>query len=148
MTQPSPAVRELSRRVIERERNASGDDVACALRAAFDGLERVMSGLVGPDGYSALTLRARHLTADHASSFDVVASELAARFSADDWPALVAGLGPITAEARALALFGNVLHLFCVFIGEDLTFRLITRAWNLQGESARPDRDEGGPVSE
>jgi hypothetical protein len=134
MNEPSPAVRELSRHVIDRElAGLAPDQFGTGIEQAFGRLREVLSPLVGQVGVEAVFARAVHLTrpshswaARLVTSAGDAGSPAAARDGSEiiDWQNV--------AEVRecAVQLIGHVLCVLCGFIGEDLTFRLVERAWS------------------
>ena len=89
------------------------------IRNALTRLDDHCSQLVGKVGFEALFSRALHLTQP-------------------DWPAArtlenlsetVQQEGAEKTRAGAALLFANTIGLLCSFIGDDLTFRVLERAW-------------------
>jgi hypothetical protein len=126
---PPEAMIALATKVIDCERTRHPDetDSTVPLLAAFRGLQDAMSRLVGRAGFDALLRRALQLTkrervwlARIPIGSSLTLEQLAERAKA-------AGETP-TAEGAA-ALFAMVLHLFCSFIGTELTLRQVRQVW-------------------
>lgn len=127
---PSAEMLALASRVLASERARRSDrdeNWSAPMLAAFRGLQGAMSALVGNAGFDALLRRAIHLTRhDHAWLERVpLGSPVALEHLTEH--ARVTGEAE-TAEG-ATALFAMVLHLFCSFIGSELTLRQVHQVW-------------------
>jgi hypothetical protein len=141
MNEPSLAVRKLSRQVIDRELDGlAPDQVAAGIEQALVRLREVLSPLVGQVGVDAVLSRAVHLTLpNHSWAARLVATDRDAASSAAASNGFQTIGSQDIGEVRecAVELFGHVLAVLCGFIGEDLTFRLVGRAFSdLPGPSA------------
>jgi hypothetical protein len=123
------------------------EEVARALEGVFQRLEEVMSTMVGEVGFRALMVRALHLTRRCAQAETGLPAELVACFPEQGWVPAVKHAGAPDAEALAKLLLAIVLDLLASFIGDDLTLRLVRRAWReleTRGSGSGPGR---GPQS-
>jgi hypothetical protein len=146
MNEPSPAVRELSRHVIDRELGGlASDQLGKGIERAFARLREVLSPLVGHVGVDAVLGRALHLTIpSHSWAVRLAASDGHAGSSAaaSHWSEVFDSQDTGEVRECAVQLFGHVLAVLCAFIGEDLTFRLVGRAWSGLPEPSGSDRQE------
>lgn len=139
---PAPAnFHELARRILER---ATADcespaQVAQTIEATFTRLTELVSGMVGEAGFSALVARALHLSRLRLPKDNPLPSQLDPSLLCSCWGAIVDHVGALASVRCATLLFGHVLGLLGSFIGEDLTLRLVRRAWT--------DADDSGPSS-
>jgi hypothetical protein len=135
---PTTTIQRVARRIMTcaTAGRSAPEDVANAIETTFKQLEKVVSSMVGEIGFRALMVRALHLTRAASPKHRQLPSEHAVSFPSEGWKGSVEQTGASAAIESAAGLFENVLSLLGSFIGEDLTFRLIRRAW--------PDLDEGG----
>ena len=113
---------------------AKADRVGRAINEAFRRLECEMAAMVGDVGAHALFVRALHLTAKEGVDADLPTA-VAEGAPPGGWAALAERSGTQEACAAATLLFCNVLELLASFIGEDLTFRLVRRAFEDLGDA-------------
>ncbi|XXY18957.1 hypothetical protein WME88_04805 [Sorangium sp. So ce216] len=131
MSAPDPRTRALARRIIEHEiaGREMPADIAAGIEGAFRRLYQVMSTVIGPMGFQAVVTRAVHLTRRAFPAFnacDVTCGDTVVMKGMSD---MIEREGAAHAVAAAVLLLDNVIVLFCSFIGEDLTFRLLRRGW-------------------
>jgi hypothetical protein len=153
-------IARLAKRIVEAEcaRARGGQELAGAVEQTFVRLESMMSTLIGPVGFQSIMARAVHLTrgtwpwierTQLGASAAVVLQQLSQERSAGSTSRarlVLAGFtsaleqeGPENLKAGAAELLANVLRLFCTFIGEELTLRLMHRTWpNLAAGDAGP----------
>lgn len=118
-------LRDMAARILawEREQPARREPIACALER----LRSAMTTLVGPRGFEAILLRALHLAKhEHAPLAEVATASGA---DVDAVAMQCARAGEPHAWEASVALLSTVLHLFCVFLREDLTLLQVRRAW-------------------
>lgn len=166
MKRPPWSLNEIARRVIEHETANCREPAALApvIEGVFVALEALMATLIGPAGFRAVVDRAVHLTNAtwpwiqsseiHASAQWIITgparptgeAEGIARVNANviisGLSAIVEREGEAQVKAGAAALLENILQLFCSFIGEDLTFRVVARAWPYLHNLTAPSRSE------
>lgn len=131
MSERSVFVEDLAERLVAHEcaDATTDDDLVSALEALFALLDRMMSALVGPLGYRALTARALYLSRPAFPWLATLSSQLGEGFPSSGWDRVGVDHGHALAKACAAKILGQVLCLLCDFIGEDLTLRLIWRTW-------------------
>lgn len=141
MRQRSTAFDRVARELIERSVAGLDDagQVGAALDVACMRLELAMAAMVGTSGFRALFERALHLTRKEGPDPQLPLA-LARSGSGESWISSVSRIGTQNALTCASLLFANVLELLASFIGEDLTFRLIRRAF----EDLEDTDSEGG----
>ena len=131
VSQPTPAVRRLGQRLLERELSSAADPLNpdAAVQAAqrvTQGLGQPLSRVIGIEGYWALLRRAVHV-------------------AKVEWPLLqelqvsagpTGGLDAVVGDADAararealIAVLSHLMWLLVTFIGEDLTRRTLGEAW-------------------
>jgi hypothetical protein len=130
MNAPPPLIRGVSLAIIEAELagREDTDAVADAAEKAFTKLRDSLSPLVGEAGFGAVMERALHVTAQehgmavsvHPATRVIARTDLVAAAPRDGAPRL---------KRWAVAVLAHVLALFCSFIGENLTLRLVRRVW-------------------
>ncbi len=153
MKRPAFSVKQIACGVIEHETANSKDApaLAAAIEGVFAALEGLMATLIGPTGFRAVVDRAVHLTngtwpwiqgTEILTSAQLIITgpappsgeaEGIARVNANviisGLPSIIEHEGEDQVKAGAAALLENLLQLFCSFIGEDLTLRVVMRAW-------------------
>lgn len=130
MRQANPTVQHLAGRLLAHEAGGSGRDLgalAGAAERAGDRLRLHLSKIIGSAGFQALLARALALAKAEFSWLAPVQVE-------GDRP--LTGLRVAAAEqdlveatAGFAAVLGHLLGLLIVFIGEDLTGRLVRQVW-------------------
>jgi hypothetical protein len=103
--------------------------VADALTTAFLRFEQQTARMVGEAGYHALKQRALYLTRSDLKSHPALTSIDLTPLLDQSWDLAVLQLGKLAACQCASALLAQVLGLLNSFIGEDLTVRIVRRAW-------------------
>jgi len=122
----SSELRAIASRVLAWEEAQPSGTCAPIVRA-LERLRATMLTLVGPRGFDAILRRALHLAKrDHAWLGDV---PIASARELEPLAAECARVGEPRATAASVALLASVLHLFSVFLGEDLTRLQGRRAW-------------------
>jgi hypothetical protein len=132
MNEPASAVLELSRQVIDRELSGlAPDQFGGGIEHAFARLREVLSPLVGQAGVDAVLGRAIHLTIPrHSWAARLVDGRAGSSAAAIHWSEIIDMQDIGEVHECAIHLFGHVLAVLSGFIGEDLTFRLVGRAWS------------------
>jgi hypothetical protein len=157
---------EIAQRVIERETHAcaNAETLAPAIEAVFAALEGFMATLIGVTGFRAILDRAIHLTksacpwlkstnvqtrAQLVITGPTASPEAAegiarvdASFFIGNLATIIDAEGAAQIKTGAAALLGNILELLCSFIGNDLTERVVVRAWPYLPELSRAPRSE------
>lgn len=147
MATVAPLARALAAQVLQQEIGGRVDALALALATerADERLRRQMTEVVGQAGYTALVSRALYLAQQDFPALHGVVLDArpagglqglreVAGASADDLD------GPSTGLAAILA------HLFCLlilFLGEELTLRLVHAAWPGLAETTHDAEDPG-----
>jgi hypothetical protein len=129
--QRSPAFDRVAQQLVEQAvaGRSEADQVSRALDESFERLERALATMVGELGFRALFVRAVHLTrkAEPELPPSVAVSADGSRLG---WSECVERLGTEAATRCGALLCANVLVLLASFIGDDLTFRMIRRAFH------------------
>ena len=134
MTRTAPASAAAlapSRWIIEHEIAAQGGPgaVVRGIEAAFRRLSELVPSLIGWLGFQAVAARALHLSALEApwlASLEIAVDPTSGIRGLD---AVLDREGAQELTTGAILLFATVIQLLCAFIGEELAFRLIRRAW-------------------
>lgn len=139
-----PAVQNLARRLLAHEAGNGGQEdqgdvgaLADAAERAGDRLRLHLAKIIGPAGFQALLARALILAKAEFSWLAEVRVERDGALSG----LRAAAEGRERAEVTAgfAAVLAHILGLLVVFIGEDLTRRLVRQVW--------PEADLGEPES-
>ena len=135
LKQVTPAMRELARRFLEEEGVRTGE--AAAAQRVLDDLRLHLTTLIGVAGFQALLSRGLALARADAPWLHSVRVGSAGTL---DGFAEAAREQPTEARtAGAEALVAQLLGLLVVFVGEDLTLRLVHEARSPRGHaSAEP----------
>jgi hypothetical protein len=153
MTPPPAAATKYADQIVQLETSAvrTPQELTTAVETTFVKLEAHLVSLVGTVGFRALLARAIHLTQpDWPWVQNAQVKAKATLFIEPSLDQTLRGEGRARVEAYvvipglvALAeqhgldgvkagtgiLLANVINLLCSFIGNDLTFRLLRRAW-------------------
>jgi hypothetical protein len=161
-------MREIARLVVERETQSchTPETLAAAVEGVFARLEGLMATLIGPMGFRAIVDRAVHMTNSAWPWIDTKRIETTAQLvitgSAAAEPAseaegiarvqsnvTISGLanaiqsqGAARVTAGAATLLCNVLQLLSSFIGDELTLRIVDRAWPYLSGPPTPSSSE------
>lgn len=130
MTLPTPQLRAVAHDIITHaldHRDGPGE-VAAAIEHVFEELYALMSPLVGPTGFASVIRRAHHLSRSECRFLDAATIESMPLAKAGI-ESLIAREGGEPVTGCATLLMAQVLALLCSFIGEELTLRLVRRAW-------------------
>ena len=135
-----PMAQDLARRLLAHEAGNGGQDVealADAAERAGDKLRLHLSKIIGQAGFQALLARALTLAT---AEFPWLAAGGAAERDGSLKNLRAAAEGRELAQAGAgfVAVLGHILGLLVVFIGGDLTGRLVRQVW--------PEADLGDPT--
>jgi hypothetical protein len=134
---PSPSPGDLATRIVDREtaEMSTPEALAGAIEGVFTKLEAFMATLIGPSGFRAVLDRAAHLSSAAWPWLESakIETDLVTAIKREGAPAVKAG---------SAALLENAIRLSCNFIGEDLTLRLVFRAWPYLLDVPEPSRSE------
>ena len=135
MRQRSAAFDRVAQELIEKAvaELTSAEQVGSAINGAFQRLERAMSAMVGDVGFRALFARALQITSKEGAATDLPIGPQDA--SGEGWVGAAERVGAEKARLAATLLLANILELLASFIGEDLTFRLVRRAFQDSGNA-------------
>lgn len=138
---PGPAVRSLALRLLERETGPrpGAEEVAAGAGAVCRKLSEHIQPLVGPTGFFTLLARALYLARPDFPLLDGVTSDASSESGLEGLATRARGREPDEVRAAVTAVFAHFLGLVAHFIGEDLTVRIVSRAW--------PDLPPGTPES-
>ena len=129
MTQATPAVRGLARRLLEQETLASErPGNAFAAQRALDKLRRHLATLVGVAGFQALVSRALALAKPESDWLEAV--RVKSDGSLDGFVEAARERAADEVAKGGAALLAQLLGLLVAFIGEGLTLRLVREAWS------------------
>ncbi len=150
MPEVSPAARTLARHVLLYEAGGRAEPAALAEAAARADarLRGRLADLIGLVGYTTLVDRAVRLARAESPARERGAVD-AGETGAEEEGGLrgvrefarASGGDPAVAEANLSALLAHVIGLLSLFIGEDLTLRLVRDAWPELAHG--PDESEG-----
>jgi hypothetical protein len=145
MRQADPAVRNLARRLLAHEAGSGGQGLEALADAAERACEKLrlhLSKILGQAGFQALLARALTLAT---AEFSWLTQGRAERDgSLTGLRAAAEGRNPAEATAGFAAVLGHILGLLVVFIGDDLTGRLVRQVWPEAepGESVSPGSED------
>jgi hypothetical protein len=133
---PSPAQRELARRLLEDEAGGHRDPaiVARAAEETFRKLRDRLVDLIGVGGFAALLRRALKLAGAELPALERV--ELVPGGSLGGLRDAIEARTEGDATALPVCLLAHFLHLLATFIGEDLALRLALGAPRTKGDRA------------
>ena len=145
VTQRSPAVDHLARRLLEHEAGGArdADSLAAAVEGACRKLSDELETLVGRGGVAALLGRAVSLAKREFPYLAAVRLQADAPLSFDALRESLQGRTPGEAQAASTSLLANLLGLLANLLGEDLGLRPVMSVWpNLLPEPGSPDARE------
>lgn len=141
------------------------ETIATAIEGVFARLEELMATLIGPTGFRAVVDRAVHMTNStwpwiettridttaqlvitgsapaQASAAEGIA-RVQAKVTISGLTTIIQSEGGATVTAGAATLLGNILQLLCTFIGDELTLRIVDRAWPYLSGTPTPTSSE------
>jgi hypothetical protein len=134
---PSPKIVRAARFLLETESAGLEALSPCVGGALFE-LREMMSTVVGTMGFRAVLLRARNLTQQRAAWWSEVRVDADRDTFVSSLEAVATREGADALHEGAVDLIAHVIALHCVFIGDNLTFRLLNRRWpDLPSEDGR-----------
>jgi hypothetical protein len=140
MKPPSPALRDLTRRLIEDEAGrASGFELAAVAEEVFRKLRDQLIRIIGSGGFEALLSRSLKLAKAEASSLAQV--EVTPGGGLAGLSTSLAGRSAAEALEASVCLLGCFLELLAAFIGDDLTSHLASATLREDGESQPGSED-------
>jgi hypothetical protein len=144
MTAPPQTTRALAAQILEREITGhSAAELAGGIETAFGRLHAVVSALIGPLGFAAVMTRALYLARQEHESLRSMEVRADGTLSVKGLPAVLDPEAAGRIKAAAATLLATMITLLGVFIGTDLTHRLVLRAWN---ELSTPSGEGAGEV--
>jgi hypothetical protein len=136
MKPPSPALRELARRLLEDESRCRGEPaITTAAEEVFRRLRERLVKLIGSDGFEALLSRSLKLAKAGAAALEQV--EVTPGGGLAGLSKSLAGRSPSEALDASVCLLARFLELFAAFIGDELTLHLTGAILREDGESHR-----------
>lgn len=129
MDTPSPAMRDLARRLLTASRtdsHAQGHDAAIVIEKLRSSLTR----FAGPEGFTSLLRRAVRLAARERPFLQGLEVNADGRLMGMEQLRAEAGVDAERArDEAAVEIAANLLELLVTFIGETLTLNLVREAW-------------------
>jgi hypothetical protein len=125
MDTPSPAMRDLARRLLAASRSAS-DSPAQEVVLVNEKLRIALTTFAGADGFATLVRRALALASAEVPALRGATVSADGRLEGLEQLATHPGS---VAAAAAVAITAQLLGLLVTFIGEPLTLRLVREAW-------------------
>ena len=136
MSQPTPAVRRLAQRVLERELEGTGggpqpdsEALAPAAQSAMERLAEPLGRLLGVEGYWGLLRRAVHVARIESPLLQELQVSVEPAGGLDVLHAAVRDADPAVARDALTAVLAHLVWLLVTFIGERLTRRILRDAW-------------------
>ena len=144
MHHPSPTPDVVARRLLAdltRAQDQSPADLAVAADQVYRHLHDHLVVVLGPNGVDALWARALLLAQRAVRSRDRPTEP--APGPASGLPAAVQGLDLLDAQRLVIAAFTACIDLLYLFLGQELGFRLVQRAWSesVLDETVSPDEE-------
>ncbi len=127
----APAIRLLALRLLAHEEVADSDPEGpwAGVDAVISKLSTQLDPLIGPTGFQILFARALHLARLEFPRLDSVERGTETSTGLPGLRESLRGLEPAEASEASGAIIARLLELLANFIGEDLTVRLVSRAW-------------------
>jgi hypothetical protein len=135
MDTPSPAMRDLARRLLAQGQSASGPHVPEAA-LVHEKLRISLTRFCGADGFASLLRRALVLASAEAPALR--SAQVSADGRLEGLEQLASHEGSVS-RAAAVAITAHLLGLLVTFIGEPLTLRLVREAWPPATPDATPE---------
>ena len=135
METPSPAIRDLARRLLAANQSTAGPHGQEAVLVS-ERLRVALTEVTGADGYAALLRRALALASAEAPALRCATVNADGRLQGLEQ--LASHEGSVS-RAAAVAISAHLLGLLVTFVGEDLTLRLVRVAWPGATPQATPE---------
>lgn len=129
MDSPSPAIRDLARRLVAASQTAS-DSHGHDATAVIETLRIAVTRFAGAEGFASLLRRALILATRDVPSLQSVKVRADGRLEGIEHLAAVPGTdGTRARDEAAVVIAAQLIELLVMFIGEPLTLNLVRRTW-------------------
>jgi hypothetical protein len=140
MKPPSPALRDLARRLLEDEAGPQDEPaIAAVAEEVFGKLRGRLAKLIGAGGFEALLARALKVAKAASPALEQV--NVTPGGGLAGLSASLAGRSAAEALDASVSLLAQLLELIAAFIGDDLTAHLAGAIQREDGELRRPSED-------